>query len=178
VFGTPSSLLIRSDIIRSREAFYNESNIYADADLEVCYELLQHADFGFVHQILTCTRMHDTSMTSSFANRFSTLVPGRIVHLAQYGPIYLSSQEHERRLQELMEEYYEILGYSVFHLREKEFWDYHKNIIKSLGYKLSLAKLARASSLRVIEALFHPKKTAEKITGRMARRELNLGFHR
>src|SRR5712692_3563114 len=42
VFGTPTSLLIRSDLIRSREALYNESNIHADK--EACFDLLQNVD--------------------------------------------------------------------------------------------------------------------------------------
>ena len=49
VFGSPTSLLIRSDIIRSRETFYKESLLHADT--EACFDILQDHDFGFVHRL-------------------------------------------------------------------------------------------------------------------------------
>ena len=69
VFGSPTSLLIRSDLIRRRGTFYSEATFYdgiADvyADVKACYDVLQNADFGFVHQVLTYTRTHDESQTS------------------------------------------------------------------------------------------------------------------
>src|SRR5205823_5414622 len=62
VFGTPTSLLFRSDLIGSREKFYNESNIHADK--EACFDLMQNANFGLVHQVLTFTRQHDEAATA------------------------------------------------------------------------------------------------------------------
>jgi hypothetical protein len=50
VFGTATSLLYRSDLVRGRDPFYNEGNLHAD--MEVCLELLKACDFGFVHQFL------------------------------------------------------------------------------------------------------------------------------
>ena len=61
-FSRPSSLLIRSDLIRNRKSFYDES--YLHSDVGVCYELLEDHDFGFVHQVLTFIRPHDESLTS------------------------------------------------------------------------------------------------------------------
>lgn len=40
LFGSPTSLLIRSDIIRKRDPFYDESTMQADK--EVCYEILMN----------------------------------------------------------------------------------------------------------------------------------------
>ena len=51
VFGSANAVLYRSDLVRSRDPFYNEANIHADT--EVCFALLKTSDFGFVHQILT-----------------------------------------------------------------------------------------------------------------------------
>ena len=47
-FGGPTSLLFRSDIVRSRHAFFDVDNFHADT--EACFEFLEHFDFGFVHQ--------------------------------------------------------------------------------------------------------------------------------
>ena len=66
VFGSPTSVLFRSDLVRSRDPFYNESNVQADS--EACFELLKDCDFGFVHQVLTFSRDHrPKSRLGSFA---------------------------------------------------------------------------------------------------------------
>ena len=52
VFGSPHSLLYRSDLVRSHDPFFNEANIF-HADTEACFDLLRSYDFGFVHQVLT-----------------------------------------------------------------------------------------------------------------------------
>src|SRR5680860_897583 len=49
LFGSPSSLMLRADLVRGRERFYNEDNLHADS--EVCLDLLRHVDFGFVHHV-------------------------------------------------------------------------------------------------------------------------------
>ena len=45
-FGTPTSILIRSDIIRNNMPFYDVSALHADT--EACYRVLKDHDFGFV----------------------------------------------------------------------------------------------------------------------------------
>src|SRR5439155_16830470 len=50
-FGSPTSILLRAEIVRSREPFYSENRLHEDT--EACYEILQTWDFGFVHQALT-----------------------------------------------------------------------------------------------------------------------------
>ena len=64
LFGAPSSLLIRSDLVRARDPFYNVDNPFQD-DQEACYEVLRTCDFGFVHQVLTFTRRDEASPFSS-----------------------------------------------------------------------------------------------------------------
>ncbi len=148
LFGSPTSLLIRSDFIRSRAAFYNEQNIHADK--EVCFEILRQADFGFVHQVLTFTRRHNEAMTS-FTRRVNTFETGRLEILQKYGPLYLSSDEYQRRFNEAMEDYYKVfLARSVFELKDKEFWDYQKSALEKLGLSLSWTKLAWATILQLL----------------------------
>src|SRR5262249_14183861 len=55
VFGTATSLLYRADLVRARDPFFTETNLHADA--ETCHALLRTCDFGFVHQLLTFTRI-------------------------------------------------------------------------------------------------------------------------
>src|SRR5262249_25128897 len=68
VFGSLTSLLFRSDLVRRRKEFFNTNEFHVQfSDQEACYEVLQGSAFGFVHQVLTYTRQHDESMTSRYA---------------------------------------------------------------------------------------------------------------
>ncbi len=147
VFGSPTSLLIRSDIIHSREAFYNESIIHADK--EVCFDILQEHDFGFVHQVLTFTRRHNESVTS-LTLRFNTRLLASFITFLRYGPVYLNEEEYEKRLEQVLENYYRFLARSVFELKEKDFWNYHRNELKKRGYPLSAVRLLKASFLELL----------------------------
>jgi len=144
VFGSPTSLLIRSDLIRKRHDFYNEANIHADK--EVCFDLLQESDFGFVHQVLTYTRRHNES-TTTFIRRFETYRLGNLKALKKYGPVYLNPDEYEERLKNRLNVYYRFLAGKLFELKEKGFWNYHKNELQRLGYPFSLLKLMKAAFL-------------------------------
>lgn len=147
VFGSPTSLLIRCDIVRNRPLFYKESTIHADK--QVCFDILQDCDFGFVHQILTYTRRHNETVTS-FIHRFSTLRLANLVVLKEYGPIYLSDEEYEARLRQVLEHYHRFLGRSILELREKEFWNYHKEKLEEIGHPISRARLVKAAFLELL----------------------------
>jgi hypothetical protein len=142
VFGSPTSLLIRSDLIRKRPKFYDESAVCADT--MACFDLLQESDFGFVHQVLTFTRRHNESMTS-LTHRFSTRWLGQLAALVRYGSNYLDSQEYEQRLNHFIDVYHAFLARSLFELREKAFWDYQRTELKKLGYPIRPVKLIIAS---------------------------------
>ena len=163
VFGNPTSLLLRSDRIRSRDPFFNEANIH-HADTESCYEVLKQTDFGFVHQVLTYTRIrHGSNRTRS--ERLNTYLAGVLSDLVQFGPFYLSESELQQRLRKHLDEYYTFLARSVFPLGEKEFWKFHRSELSRCGYPLSSGRLAKAVALRFINGALNPKRTAETIAG-------------
>ena len=90
LFGSPSSLLIRSDLIRSRDPFYDvQFDISEDhpftEDLAACLEILRDSDFGFVHQVLTFTRRNEDSPFSRFA-RLRANIPEHLNLIVEYGP--------------------------------------------------------------------------------------------
>lgn len=159
VFGSPTSLLIRSKLIRNRQVFYNESNIHADK--EACFDLLQSSDFGFVHQVLTYSRRHSEAATS-FSQRYNTYLLGNLSILTKYGPVYLSREEYHECLAHHMKRYYLFLGQSILWTREKQIVKYHKNGMRELGYSFSWGRLLAVLSLEVLDILGNPKKTLER----------------
>lgn len=94
-FGSPSSILLRSDVIRERNEFYNPEHIHSD--LSACLEILKKWNFGFVHQVLTHTRLHDQSVTETVVNKYDTNKWGRIRNLLDFGPHFLGQDEYEKR---------------------------------------------------------------------------------
>jgi glycosyltransferase involved in cell wall biosynthesis len=166
LFGSPTSLLIRSKFIRDRKTFYNESNMHGDK--EACFHVLQHADFGFVHQVLTYSRRHSEAATS-FAKRFNTYLLGNLIILTKYGPLYLNREEYDKCLKRHMKRYYLFLGQSLLWKREKQVFDYHKKSMRDLGYSLSWTKLLGILLLEVADLLCNPKKTAEGLARRIMR---------
>jgi glycosyltransferase involved in cell wall biosynthesis len=91
VFGSPSSLLLRAADVRVREAFYNEQNVHADT--EVCFELLADADLGFVHQVLTRTRIHPDAITP-LSVKINTFHDAWLAMHLRYGPLYLETRKY------------------------------------------------------------------------------------
>jgi glycosyltransferase involved in cell wall biosynthesis len=164
VFGSPTSLLIRSEFIRNSKTFYNEANLHADK--EACFDLLQSSDFGFVHQVLTYSRLHSEASTS-FSERFNTYLLGNLIILTKYGPIYLSKEEYRKCLKCHIKRYYLFLGQSFLWTREKQILDYHRNGMRALGYSFSWTKLLESMFSEVLDILFNPKKTLERIARRI-----------
>lgn len=138
VFGVPTSLLYRSDIVRSRHAFYNEDNLHADS--EVCFEFLENHDFGFVHQVLVYHRERPGSLTAG-SREMNTYLPGSLNELIRFGPIYLADDELAALLREKLNNYYWYLSKQVFKSRGDDFWRYHRAKLAKLGYPLSGSRL-------------------------------------
>ena len=151
VFGAPTATLIRADLVRARDPFYDPACLHADE--ASCYEVLRHADFGFVHQVLTYRRRatDDGTAVSSFARRMNTYLPGSLWILQRYGPIFLEPAVYRRRLEERFAEYDAFLGEALLGRRaDAEFWGYHRRALEWLGRplrprRLVVSALARAA---------------------------------
>jgi glycosyltransferase involved in cell wall biosynthesis len=166
VFGSPTSLLIRSNEVRKRPDFYNEENRHCD--IESCFDVLRDKDFGFVHQVLTFTRDHPEAETN-FSSRFGTDYLGTLEILTKYGKTYLGDEEFQQCLKKTWNDYYAFLANKVF-LNNEEFWEFHRKALTRLGYSLSLNKVAKAVLSDFCDLLFNPYKTTQRIMRRLQRR--------
>lgn len=151
VFGSATSVLFRSDLVRNRDPFYNESNPYA-SDSEACFELLRDCDFGFVSQVLTFSREREGSMLAS-SRRLNTAAADALHQLVAYGPYYLGSDEYRHRLSTIETRYYEFLASSFLEGRNKEFWNYHKKTLKEEGIEFSYARIGYMVGKRMLGRL-------------------------
>lgn len=158
VFGTPTSILYKADLIRKEDVFYPNST--AEADTSACLKHLRNSDFGFVHQVLSYERVHHAQITAT-SKDLNAYISSQIGDLREYGSWYLTADELEWRLKGLMHDYYTYLGASAINLRERKFWDYHLKRLKAIGYPFQPARLAVAILANLLDLLLNPKRTVE-----------------
>jgi glycosyltransferase involved in cell wall biosynthesis len=140
LFGSSNSLLYRADLLRAHDPFLNEANVHADT--EVCFRLLKNCDFGFVHQVLTFTRLRRGSLNTVSLDRGSYF-PGMLWILRNYGQDYLSPEELKRYRDSYVSEYYRFLGKSLLMGRDEKFWQYHKTQLMVLQHQFSGIRVAQ-----------------------------------
>jgi hypothetical protein len=171
VFGTSTSVLYRSDLVRSRDPFYNEANFHADR--EACVVLLKNYDFGFVHQILTFKRLAAGSLTPTVSYDLRTHFGCMLSTLIGHGRDFLTAEEFDKCLDRLLAEYYNFLAVSAIRCRrDKKFWEYQrKKLADTVGF--SRTRLARAIIARLCRLLLNPYETIEKLQDTRRKRKLS-----
>ena len=148
VFGAPTSLLLRSDVVRGQGPFYEEDNPHADVD--ACLAALRTTDFGFVHKVLTFTRRHNESATS-LVKRFGTNRLARLEALEDHGPFFLSPDEFERRRDEAYGDYYRFLARQLLAQQGNDFWQYHRRGLNEIGEPLRHGRLGLALAAELLD---------------------------
>jgi len=116
---------------------------------------LRDSDFGFVHQVLTFTRRHNEASTA-FSRRVNTYLASDVACLVKHGHFFLSDDEYERRVRQLMANYYGFLARALFRRKGKYFWQYHAEELSKLGYPIKRFRLARAWLRLAAENAVHP----------------------
>jgi glycosyltransferase involved in cell wall biosynthesis len=162
LFGSPSSLLFRSAIVRETKNFFDSSSFPRHSDTAACYEVLQRADFGFVHQVLTFTRRH-IGARGAFSHKVNTYIADELLMLKKYGPVFLDAPEYERCWTRESKNYYTFLAKRLFVERDRQFWEYHRNTLKKLQDPFSTSRLVRAVLVEMAIALRHPFSSTRKL---------------
>jgi len=159
LFGTPTSLLMRSDLVRSRNPFYEERHAPFE-DFHVCFDALRTWNFGFVHQVLTYSRRDNESMLSRIRpyrfelfSRFATIV----VH----GRDFLSEDEYQACFKVAERNYFQFLGWSSLNGQDPKFWAFHRERLASIGYSLDSAFLTKWTLISLLDQIGNPKGTLE-----------------
>jgi len=127
VTGSPTATLLRTELVRRRDPFYDPS--FWHSDTEALYWSFTQADFGFVHQVLTYSR-RQPGARSTRADRVNTYAPENLIFLLRYGPAALTPGEYRSRLR------FELKRYVLWHARqslkpsrlgESDFVEFHRD---------------------------------------------------
>jgi len=163
VFGAPTSLLYRADLIRSVREFFPWSKGNPHSDTSAVYQALQHSDFGFIHQVLSFTRVHAASETSqSFA--FGRINRALFADMKRFGPIYLNPDEFKEYLQKASDKYYDwLIAALMENSFDQKFLEKQRQELASSDIELDNGELAKAAMRRGVELMMHPVVTLKKI---------------
>lgn len=173
VFGSPSSHMVRSDLVRQQDPFYNEDERTPVEDLEACFELLQHCDFGFVYQVLTFTRRDNESIMSRIKS-FDPMILDEVIVVEKYGRLYLSEEEYRTCARAMRRRYLMFLGQSALRLRNRAFWQFHREGPASCGLKPNHWAVAGYAVLAFLSLLGNPLSTTWHLGAHLAREDVSL----
>jgi glycosyltransferase involved in cell wall biosynthesis len=129
VFGSPSSLLIRTSLLAEKTDFYNPLN--RSGDVEACFRILARHDFGFVHKILTRTRHHHGSQTH-IGEKLRTGELNAFLTLKTWGSEILGQEEFRSHFQKAEKS----LARAIFAARlagNRERLDYYREALEAIG---------------------------------------------
>jgi glycosyltransferase involved in cell wall biosynthesis len=144
LFGSPTTLLYRSDVVRAHQPFYTDGRYHDDT--EAMFEVMGDHDFGFVPQVLSFSRRQADSITGG-SRQF---IPHDLDHymiVKSYGPRYLTSAEYEEQSRSASNRYYYGLARQLlaelFSERETAFWEYQTRGLATIGERIDRALLLR-----------------------------------
>ena len=160
LFGSQNSVLYRADLVRSRDPFYDETEVFAD--FESCFALLRSADLGFVHEVLTFSRPRRTS-AGAVSSDMGAHYGSALRLLLAYGTECLSGEEFGECFSRKVSEYYRFLGRRLLIERNREFWSYHRQMFARAGIGFSRARVLEAAVGQFCESLLNPRSTMESL---------------
>jgi glycosyltransferase involved in cell wall biosynthesis len=157
VFGSPTTVMYRSSLVRSSQPFYDESLLHEDT--EKCMQILEHWDFGFVHQVLSFLRTDNESISAGSRAFQPNALDGYIL-VQRYAPTFLGAGEAAALRRASKREYYSVLAYEALRLRGPAFWRYHEGGLKTLGETLDWPYLALQVGRKLLGLAANPGTTA------------------
>src|SRR6185437_5715425 len=156
-FGTPTTMLYRSVLVSKNDPFFDKNSFYDDTD--ACYRLLGSWKFGFVHRVLSFSRVDDESIRGQVED-FNPDILDRYLQLSKFGPSYLEREQFLRLKDEWRSRYYRFLARALVTGQSRAFWRYHSSGLESGGLKLERPYLLGQACVEILKMLINPGQTA------------------
>jgi glycosyltransferase involved in cell wall biosynthesis len=152
-FGSQTTVMYRSSLVRQQRHFYNES--LPHADFEKCMEILAHWDFGFVHQVLSFSRVDDESVMASIG-RFAPLALDRYFIAQRYASVFVEPGEAVVLRRRSRRVYYWVLAKAAIRFRGPAYWRYHRLGLKELNQTINWPYLMLHIGLIALWLILNP----------------------
>jgi glycosyltransferase involved in cell wall biosynthesis len=145
--GSPSAVMIRASHLRRGETFFNRTSHYM-LDMEAWLNVLRDSSLGFIDQVLTTSREHSTSQTSSTYSKVAAKHLSMVYIAMKFAPDVLEPDEART----LVERY--LLTYHWFLIKtvakgDRRRWRYHRETAAALGVPISVGLAARMLASRL-----------------------------
>jgi len=168
VFGSPTTVMYRSSLVREQRPFYQEGLLHEDT--EKCMQILGEWDFGFVHQVLSFLRVGNESITSAVRGLQPNALD-RYILVQRYAGAFLEPGEASHVQKLSRRTYYRVLADAAIRMRGPEFWRYHEQGLKTLGESLSGSRLALSVGVELLRMAANPGETVSSLARYWRRRE-------
>lgn len=160
VFGSATTVMYRSSLVRHQQPFFDVSLPHSDT--EKCIEILEHWDFGFVHQILSFLRIDNESITSTVRKFEPHHALDHYIIVQRYAPTFLGAAEAASLKAESKQKYYRALAREAIKLRSREFWRYHREGLKTLSEPIDWRYLALSVGRELLWLASNPGMVARR----------------
>jgi hypothetical protein len=148
--------MYRSSLVQQQDPFYDVS--LPHADLEKCMEILEHWDFGFVHQVLSFSRVDDESVTSCILS-FAPYALGGYIIAQRYASVFFEAGEAAFLRRKSKRAYYRVLAKAAIRLRGPAFWRYHREGLQVLRETITCPYLVLQIGLMLLWLALNPGMT-------------------
>ncbi len=153
MFGSPTTLLYRADIVRQRRPFFEEHRLHEDT--EVVFDILAEEAFGMLHQVLTFTRVHENSISGA-AQDFSPDALDYLILVKRFGQRYLTPCEYDACLRGAERFYYASLAHGWLSRPTLAFLKYHTDGLATAGERLKPSRVVRHLGAALLGGVLPP----------------------
>ena len=151
-------MLMRSSLIEKRgRPFFWADRIYGDTDAGL--GVLPFGKFGFIHEPLATTRVHEGAVTTQISGPGAVVMSEYIGHLDRHGPNFFNPQELSVIRKDYLNYYYRRMLKWRYREGAAELYDKHYASLTEQGYAPGFSEFAGAVLSRI----------TAKLTGRVGK---------
>ena len=152
--GTPTTLLFRAAALAAVNPWFLPGLFFDDVDL--CFRVLSHWKFGFVHQLLAFVRDNNHGLFDSFAG-LDYIPTYRYLLATTYSKQLFPGEQAKEVTEKHRSTYYQTLGYALVHGRPREYWKFHKEAFRLMGQKFSHLGVVRCATSLALDLIYNSK---------------------
>jgi glycosyltransferase involved in cell wall biosynthesis len=156
VFGSPTTVMYRSEIIRAHQPFFDKSRHHEDTD--ALFRTLRDWKLGFVHQLLSFVRVDNASITSAVRN-FDPFALDAFLRSRMYLDQFFAPAEAQALRRKAERRYLRFVAKRCLARNRREFLAYHRRGLSTVGYTLPRARIVAYMLWELLDRVGNPKRT-------------------
>lgn len=172
MFGSPTTVMYRSELVRARPEFFVPA--YLHDDTERVFELLAQTDFALVHQVLSYSRVSADSISGA-ASRFTPDALDLYIVATRHGQNFLDAREYDITVKRARAWVYGAMArallWGVRGGSRRHYLEYQRRGLATLGQQIEPGLVARhlggallGAPLKSIAKFFQRNRTSRDAT--------------